>query len=409
MPQPRRLLLVAGAPDDGLMLAELRRAGFDPFVLPVDNWVRRLELQIQRLPLAYIVVDGMMRVLEWNPAAETTFGYSKDEIVGREVTSLIFPQPLDHEVLEVIRRLRLGDMDANGVHVNCTKENRAVTCTWHNTPLIDDGGTFVGAVLLAQDVTEREALQERLRRSQRLEAIGELAAGVAHDFRGFATSINICTHLLGELLNPDIQVRQLLDEISKAAERSTSLTRQLLAFSREQLSAPRIVSLNQVIRDAEDMLRRLLAGSIRFTTVLDSRTEPVTADAAQIERVLFNLVMNAREAMPDGGTLTIETTSLAGDDLVSAGVGGAAPGRYTGLAITDSGAGMTEEVRQHIFEPFFTTKQTASASGLGLAVVQGIIKENGGYIRVESQAGQGTCFRIYLPCATERPAATSGE
>jgi two-component system cell cycle sensor histidine kinase/response regulator CckA len=407
MPQPHRLLLVAGAPDDGLMLADLRRAGFDPFVLRVDHWVRQLELQIQRLPLAYVVVDDLMRVLEWNPAAEKTFGYTKDEIVGREVTSLIFPQPLRDEMQEVIRRLHQGDMDAHGVHANCTKEGGTITCKWYNTPLMDAGGTFVGAILLAQDVTERAALDAELRRSQKLEAIGELAAGIAHDFRGFATSIKICTHLLGELLSSDTQVRELLDEISKAAERSATLTRQLLAFSREPVPATRIVSLNQVIGDASDMLHRLLPENIRLTTVLDPAAEPVTVDPTQIERILFNLVTNARDAMPEGGEISIETASLTADDVVSAGVAEAPPGRYTVMTIADSGAGISDEIRQHIFKPFFTTKEPGSAGGLGLAVVEGIVKQNGGHIRVDSRPGQGTRFIIYLPRARDDPAATS--
>jgi signal transduction histidine kinase len=299
-----------------------------------------------------------------------------------------------------MRGLCQEDVDVHRVYVNRTKKERTVTCKWYNTPLVDTGETFVGAICLAQDVTEHEALEEQLRQSQKLEAIGQLAAGVAHDFGGFATSINICTHLLKELLNPETQVRQLLNEISKAAERSTSLTRQLLAFSSQQALAPRIVSLNDVIRDAEDMLRRLLADNVNFGTMLDPSVDPVLADPSQIERVLFNLVVNARDAMPDGGRLLIETTTLTLDDLAWAAVGGLPPGRYTVLVVTDSGSGVSDEIRHRIFEPFFTTKEPGRASGLGLAVVHGIVKQSGGHIAVDSQPEEGACFRIYLPSAT---------
>jgi PAS domain S-box-containing protein len=372
----------------------------------IDDGVRRLAAQIQGLPLAYVVVDDEMRVLEWNPTAEKMFGYPRDEIVGRDALELIFPLPINERVLDVLRRLRQGDQDAQGVHANVTKEGRRITCKWSSTRLLDAAGRFVGAVSLVQDVTEKEALEEQVRQSHKLETIGQLAAGIAHDFSGFATTINICTHLLGELLGPDTQVRQLFDEIRKAAERSTALTRQLLAFSVQQTLAPRVVSVNKVVRDAEDMLRRVLPENIRLSIKLDSDAHTVTADPAQLERILFNLVVNARDAMPAGGTISLETSSLIGNDQ---GQTGMPPGRYTAMAVSDSGVGMPEEVRLRIFEPFFTTKEPGGAGGMGLTVVHGIVKQSGGFISVDSRPGHGTCFKIYFPCAIADPPASSRE
>ncbi|HWB08008.1 MAG TPA: PAS domain S-box protein [Pirellulales bacterium] len=394
MSKPLHVLSFIGSgANAGLRFADLRRSGF-------------LELQIQRLPLAYVALDDQIRVLEWNPAAERTFGYSKEEALGRGALDLILPPPLDGQVVEILRRLRTGDMDAHSVNTNRTKGGRIITCQWFNTPLMDSEGRFLGAIALAQDITERTALEERLGQSQKLEAVGRFAAGIAHDLSGFATAINVCTHLLGEVVGHDNRARQLLNEISAVAARSTSLTRQLLAFSRQQNLAPRVISVNDVVRDAEEMLRRLMPKNVRFVTTLDPSVAPILADPGQLERVLFNLVVNGRDAMPGGGTLSITTHGLTSDELAGRGVAGLPPGRYAVLAVTDSGAGMSEETKQHIFEPFFSTKEPGRASGLGLCVVDGIIKQSRGHISVESQPGQGTCFRICLPCAAAHSVAT---
>jgi signal transduction histidine kinase len=292
-------------------------------------------------------------------------------------------------------------MDANIVHENRTKDGRTITCQWYNTPLLDSEGRFVGIICLGQDITEQKALEERLRQAQKLEALGQLAAGIAHDFSGFATAINVCTYLLTELLRSDAKALRLLHEINKVVERLTSLARELLAFSRQQVMVPRIICLNDVVRDAEEMLRRILPANIQLSATLDPRADRVKADPEQLQRVMFNLVVNARDAMPEGGTLTIETYQRTLEESDRPNDVGLSPGRYAVLAVSDSGVGISREVKQRIFEPFFTTKESGGVSGLGLAVVHGIIKQSGGYVAVESEPGRGARFTIYLPSAEQ--------
>ncbi len=368
-----------------------------------DHLVRRLELQIERLPMAYILLDTEMRVLEWNPAAEKTFGYTKEEVLGRVALDLIVPLPLNDQVRHVLRRIWSGDVDAHNVSENRTKDGRIITCEWYNTPLLDADGKFVGVIALARDITERKNLEQQLRQAQKMEAVGQLAGGIAHDFNGFLTVISIYAHLLSDSLGPEVPARQLVQEITKAAERSASLARQLLAFSRKQALAPQILCLNDVIRGSEEMLRRVIGEEMKLVIVLDPGLDSVTADPEQLERVLLNLVINAHDAMPCGGKLTIETNNVALDGINDKDHADVPPGRYVMLEVTDSGVGMSPEVKRRIFEPFFTTKGPGRTSGLGLAIVHGIIMQSEGHIVVDSKPGRGACFKIYLP-RVEQPA-----
>jgi PAS domain S-box-containing protein len=362
-----------------------------------DNMVRRLELQIKRLPMAYMMFDTELRVLEWNPAAEKTFGYAKEEMVGRVAFDLILALPIDNQVRKIIRRIWNGDMDAHNVNENRAKDGRIITCEWYNTPLMDSDGNFIGAISLARDITERKNLEEQLRQSQKMEAFGQLAGGIAHDFNNFLTAISIYNHLLVDSVGPDVPAQQLLQELKKATERSASLTRKLLAFSRKQVLTPQILCLNEVIRDTEQMFRRVIGDHVQLVTVLSPRLDNVKADPEQLERVLLNLIVNARDAMPRGGKLTIETKNVTLDDINGKDHPEVPPGQYVMLAVTDSGVGISREVKRHIFEPFFTTKDPEASSGLGLAVVHGIVKQSDGHIEVDIEPGCGACFKIYLP------------
>ena len=263
------------------------------------------------------------------------------------------------------------------------------------TPLREPGGTIVGAISLLRDVTEQRNLQQQLAQSQKMEAIGQLAGGVAHDFNNLLTVIVGCGELALEDEDDDSR-RANVVEVLAAARRATLLTQQLLAFSRQQVIQPREIQLNEVVADIESMLRRLIGGGIEFSTVLRPDLSLITADRNQIEQVLLNLVINARDAMPHGGVLRIETDEEKLSETAAAELG-ASPGRFVALTVIDSGGGMSDETRKRIFEPFFTTKEVGKGTGLGLSTVYGIVRQSGGYIRVRSALSEGTEFRVLLP------------
>ncbi len=262
---------------------------------------------------------------------------------------------------------------------------------------LTDKGRVTGVYVLYHDISEQRELENQLRQSQKIEAIGTLAGGVAHDFNNLLTTILGYSELLLERLPSDSPQRGDLEEITKAGQQAASLTRQLLAFSRKELAVLKILDVKEIIGDMDNMLRRLVGDDIDVVTVTEPFLGHVKGDRGQIEQILMNLVVNARDAMPSGGTIIIKGANVDLEDTDSQARAGIGRGRYVTLAVTDTGIGMDDDTRGRIFEPFFTTKEKGRGTGLGLSTVYGIVKQNGGDIRVDSEPGRGATFTIWLP------------
>lgn len=270
-------------------------------------------------------------------------------------------------------------------------------------PVVDQEGKKIGAVVVAHDVTEMKRTEQQLRQAQKMEAMGQLAGGIAHDFNNILMAVSgYCELMLMQIVAQD-PLKHLASEIFKAVERGTALARQLLAFSRKQFSQPKLMNLNSVLAGMENLLRRVMKENIEVHISHDSCLGWVHADPAQIEQIIMNLAINARDAMPSGGTLSIETSNVWLDDSYAAGHIPVVPGDYVMLTVSDNGVGMDEGTQARIFEPFFTTKEEGQGTGLGLFTVYGTVKQNGGFIWVYSEPGQGTTFKIYLPRIENQP------
>ena len=344
--------------------------------------------------------DGTIASL--NPAFETITGFPRDEWLGRPFEQLVHSDDLPL-ALELLSSVARGEpRPVNQFRIRTRKGDYRVG-EFAATPQYREG-QLAGILGICRDVTERLSLEQQLRQAQKMEAVGRLAGGVAHDFNNILTAITGYADLLLEDLGTTDRRRDDIAEIRKAAERAAGLTRQLLAFSRQQVMQVRVLDLNDVVADTQNMLGRLLGEDIALVTRLDPALGAVKADPGQLEQVIMNLAVNARDAMPGGGKLTIETANAELDDTYVREHFPARPGSYVMLAVSDTGTGMSDEVQSHLFEPFFTTKEKGKGTGLGLATVYGIVKQSGGYIWVYTEPGHGTTFKIYLPRVAGAPA-----
>ena len=374
---------------------ELRQANEE---LHQANEIR--QALIQASPLAIWALDLQGNVVFWSPGAERTFGYNEEEVIDRP--SPVIPAEQEKEYAEWMNMFRGGGALFAAERTRLKKDGSKITVLIWTAPLRDAAGSVTGTLVIDSDITDRKLLEEQFRQSQKLEAVGRLAGGVAHDFN------NLLTVILGyvEMLSSesaDPNVTEYAEEIRHAATRAGALTAQLLAFSRRQISQPKTLDLNEIIKGSTRMLERVIGEDIKVVTHLDPNLGKVKADPNHIDQVLMNLVVNARDAMPQGGRITIETSNVRLDEHYVGRHIGVQPGAYAQLAISDSGTGMTEETKSRLFEPFFTTKESGKGTGLGLSIVYGVVKQNAGDIMVYSELGHGTTFKIYLPL-TEVPA-----
>ena len=339
-----------------------------------------------------------------NKAGELITGYTHEEALDLNLKQIVAPECLER-AKEMLRRKLAGESVTAYEMDIMAKDGRRITVE-ANTKLVYHDGVPVGVQGIARDVTERKQLEEQLRQSQKMDAIGQLAGGVAHDFNNLLTAINGYSGLALQRIDDNHPLRSYLEEIKKAGDRAANLTRQLLAFGRKQILQPLPINLNDVVTDMNKMLRRLIGEDIQLTAKLDLALERIKADPGQIEQVLVNLVVNARDAMPQGGNLTIETATVElGQEYAGRHVG-VLPGQYVMLAVSDTGTGMDEATQARIFDPFFTTKEKGKGTGLGLSTVYGIVKQSGGSIWVYSEPGHGTTFKVYLPQLATTPQKT---
>jgi two-component system cell cycle sensor histidine kinase/response regulator CckA len=340
-------------------------------------------------------------VTSWNRGAERLYGYTAQEMIGKTIRALV-PLEQGNELEEIRRRILNGELVDHYETPRLTKDGRRMTISLTASPIRDDRGHVVGLAKIGRDISRERQLEDSVRQSQKMEAVGRLAGGVAHDFNNLLTVILGYGAMLENRLDEGNPLRKMVTQVQLAATRASSLTAQLLAFSRKQVTQPKLLDVNSLILETKELLERLIGEDIDLGFFLEDGECPVKADPGQLTQVIMNLVVNARDAMPTGGKLTIETHTSELQEQ-SVGQQGIRPaGRYVTLAVTDTGSGMDDMTRALIFEPFFTTKESGKGTGLGLSTVFGVVKQHGGWIDVYSELQHGSTFRIFLP-ASQRP------
>ncbi|MEA2707345.1 MAG: hypothetical protein QOH22_2133 [Gemmatimonadaceae bacterium] len=344
---------------------------------------------------AVVATDPEGTVIFWNKFAENLYGWTAEEAVGGTIEELT-PSPFlrDHGA-EIVERGTAGE-SWTGEFLVQGKSGKSFPALLTTSPVLDEKGRVLGYVRVSIDLTERRNLEEQFRQSQKMDAVGRLAGGIAHDFNNLLTVIRLNTEIILDSFDATDPRSDDVKQIKSAAERASSLTRQLLAFSRKQILQPRVLDMNSVVGTVEPMLRRLIGEDITITSHCGARGY-VVADPGQLEQILVNLVVNARDAMPQGGRISIETKNVNLDENYTSEHAPVVAGRYVMLAVTDTGVGMTADTKEHAFDPFFTTKDPGKGTGLGLATVYGIVKQSGGYVWIYSEPAHGTALKLYFP------------
>ena len=340
-------------------------------------------------------------ITSWNKGAERIYGYPPEAVVGKHI-SLLVPSDRADEIHEILQKIARGESVEHHESVRVTKDGRHLNVSVSVSPLRDAGGNIVGASAIARDITAQKRAEDQLHQSQKMEAIGRLAGGVAHDFNNILGIISACSEFLGDRIDPAAEPSLYVENIKKATERGSSLTRQLLAFSRTPAIQPRVLDLNERLREISKLLRPLMGDDVEILIVSRSPSAVIEADPGQLDQIVVNLAVNARDAMPRGGKFILETSAVKFDEAFAEQHQPMAAGKYVLLAVSDTGNGMDEATVSRIFEPFFTTKDLGKGTGLGLSTVYGIVKQSAGHILVYSEPGHGTTFKIYLPSAEHK-------
>jgi len=342
-------------------------------------------------------LDGI--VTHWNKGAQHIYGYTAQEMIGQSISKLC-PRDRSDEIPAILQKIRNGERVEYFETVRVTRDGRHLSVSVAVSPIFDAEGKVVGASTIARNVTAQKKVEDQLRQSQKMEAVGRLAGGLAHDFNNLLGIVTACTELLRNRIDPSNM--EYIDNIREATKRGASLTRQLLGFSRKQPVQVQVLDLNERLKELVKLLHPLMGEDVEIALLPREATAIVEGDPSQLDQIVVNLAVNARDAMPNGGKLVVETAVFDFDESFAKEHPLMLAGRYVMLAISDNGIGMDEATRSRIFEPFFTTKEIGKGSGLGLATVYGIVKQNGGHVWVYSEPAHGTTFKIYLPCADHK-------
>ena len=388
----------------------LRRQQWRAREVEAENALRASESQYRMvtdaLPVGIIYLDAQHRHRFVNAVIERWAQRPRDQILGRTLTEIMGPNLLEMRGRQILAALRGEITVAEGPVTHPDGVLRYTRATFH--PHIGVSGRIEGCFGLIEDVTEQKHTEDLLRQSQKMEAVGQLTGGVAHDFNNLLAVILGNLQLAERRLDGDAPVRQQIARAVRATKRGAELVKRLLAFSRRQVLEPKILSLNELVAGMEDLLRRTLGEAVEIATVLNADPWPVEVDPAQMETAVLNLVVNARDAMPRSGRLTLETVNVTLDDDYIKRHAYGTVGDHVCLAVSDTGHGMAADVVRRAFEPFFTTKPQGKGTGLGLSMVYGFVRQSGGHVEIYSEVGRGTTVKIYLPRAKHSHEATEG-
>jgi len=371
-----------------------------------------LEAIISSAPVAIYTLDTDERVTSWNSAAEAIFGFAEGEVLGRRLSTI--PPENQEQFRAIVARAIRGEVLRDLDVLRQSKDGRQLQIRLSAAPLYDRADGLRGVLYIAEDVTEHRNVQRQLSHAQKMEAIGQLTGGLAHDFNNLLTVVIGNLELLEDYSKENAVALEAARRASEASMRGAQLTRQLLAFSRKQALSPKAIDLNVVVTETAALLQRTIGESIELEVRCSTGIWPAQADRSQVESALANFVINARDAMPSGGRLVIETGNAHLDADYAAENSEVASGDYVMMAVADNGTGIAPEVLERVFEPFFTTKEADKGTGLGLSMVYGFAKQSGGHVKIYSEVGHGTMVRLYLPRATageavieQEPAGTS--
>lgn len=370
--------------------------------------IRKLSMVVEQSPISIIITDTDGNIQYVNPEFCSLTGYTKKEVYGKNPNILKSGEHGKSFYKELWDTITAGNIWKGEIH----NKKKNGDLFWEDaiiSPLFNEENQISHFIALKEDITRNKELAEQLHQAQKLEAIGQLAGGVAHDFNNLLTIINGYGSLVLEKMKKDDPLKKDITQIVTAGEKAGSLTQQLLAFSRKQIVRPQIININHIISGIEKMLRRLIGEDIKLNCILNKNIGYTKCDPGQIDQIIMNLAVNARDAMPKGGKLTIETSNVNLDDNYKKLHFDVKPGKYVLITVSDNGIGMDAETQKRIFEPFFTTKEVGKGTGLGLATVYGIIKQNNGYIWVYSELNVGTTFKIYLPVAVDEDAPDTAD